>query len=260
MTGAQSQTPTPLPPGALAGAHILVVDDDRRIRSLLSRYLTSEGYLVSAAANAREAGERLRDLVFDLIVLDVMMPGENGADFASRLRASDEPLCSAPILMLTALSETAHRVAGLEAGVDDYLAKPFDPRELSLRIASILRRCQRPRPTSPMLARFGAYAFDPVSGDLMRGSDVVPLTARESAILRQLIEHRGNIVSRETLARRNAGLAINERSVDVEIGRLRRKIEDKPNAPRLLLTIRGQGYRLMIDPPRLGPADYRGSL
>lgn len=260
MTSPQPQTSSLRLSAEMAGAHILIVDDDRRIRNLLSKYLTSEGYLVSAAANAREAGERLRDLVFDLIVLDMMMPGESGVDFASRLRASDEPLRSAPILMLTALAETASRVAGLEAGVDDYLAKPFDPRELSLRIASILRRCQLPRPTSSIVARFGAYAFNPVSGELLQGSQPVPLTARETAILRQLVEYNGDIVSRETLARRSSGLAINERSVDVEIGRLRRKIEIDPCTPRLLITIRGQGYRLMLDPPRLGPADPRGSL
>lgn len=259
MTSTQASTSGPRLSADTAGAHILVVDDDKRIRSLLSKYLTGEGYLVSAAANAREAGERLRDLVFDLIVLDMMMPGETGVDFASRLRASDEPLRSAPILMLTALKETANRVAGLEAGVDDYLAKPFDPRELSLRIASILRRCQFPRPTSSIIARFGEYAFNPVNGDLLRGSQPVPLTSRESAILCRLVEHKGDIVSRETLAKRGLGLSINERSVDVEIGRLRRKIEIDPCTPRLLITIRGQGYRLMLDPPGLGPADPRGS-
>ena len=124
-------------------AHILVVDDDQRIRTLLSRYLMKEGYFVSAAADTREASVRMRDIAFDLIVLDVMMPGESGTAFAARLRKSAEPLRSAPILMLTALTETADRVEGLEAGVDDYLAKPFDPRELSLRIASILRRARR---------------------------------------------------------------------------------------------------------------------
>ena len=258
MTATQLQTGSRRTPSDMAGAHILVVDDDRRIRSLLSQYLGGEGYFVSAAANTLEARERLRDLVFDLIVLDMMMPGENGADFATKLRASDEPLRSAPILMLTALSETANRVAGLEAGVDDYLAKPFDPRELSLRIASILRRCRRQRPKSSTLARFGDFVFDPVSGNLLREGVPTPLTARESDILRRLVERRGDIVSRDMLAKRNAGLTINERSVDVEIGRLRRKIEADPNAPRLLLTIRGQGYRLMLDPPRFGPADSRG--
>ncbi len=260
MTFCQSNTsPFQTSPG-MAGAHILVVDDDRRIRSLLSKYLSGEGYLVSAAANAREAEERLQDLVFDLIVLDMMMPDESGADFASRLRASDEPLRCAPILMLTALSETANRVAGLEAGVDDYLAKPFDPRELSLRIASILRRCRQSRPTAPAKANFGAFSFDLVSGDLMSGGVPTPLTAREKDILRQLVEHGGDIVSRQTLAKRSAGQTICERSVDVEIARLRRKIESEPCAPRILLTIRGQGYRLLLDPPRLGPAPPRGSL
>ena len=242
----------------MARAHILIVDDDRRIRSLLSKYLGAEGYLVSAAANTHEAGERLRDFVFDLIVLDVMMPGETGAEFATRLRTGEEPLRSAPILMLTALSETANRVAGLEAGVDDYLAKPFDPRELSLRIASILRRCRQTRQPSPELAHFGDFTFDRMSGDLRRKGVPEPLTARESDMLRQLVEHKGEIVSREKLAKRSAGLTINERSVDVEIARLRRKIEGEPSAPRLLLTIRGQGYRLLIDSPRLGPADPRG--
>lgn len=258
MTASQSRTGALRSPEDMARAHILIVDDDRRIRSLLSKYLGGEGYLVSAAANTQEAGERLRDLVFDLIVLDIMMPGESGAEFATRLRASDEPLRSAPILMLTALSETANRVAGLEAGVDDYLAKPFDPRELSLRIASILRRCRQPHPVSPPLARFGEFAFDLISGDLLRGGVPTALTSRERDILRQLIEHRGEIVSRETLAKRSAGLTISERSVDVEIARLRRKIERDPCAPRLLLTIRGHGYRLVLDPPRLEPADPRG--
>jgi two-component system phosphate regulon response regulator OmpR len=225
---------------------------------LLSKYLGGEGYLVSAAANTQEASERLRDFVFDLIVLDAMMPGETGAEFATRLRAGDEPLRSAPILMLTALSETANRVAGLEAGVDDYLAKPFDPRELSLRIASILRRCRQPPQLSPELSRFGDFTFDWLSGELLRRGVPEPITAREKDILRRLVEHRGEIVSREKLAKRSAGLTINERSVDVEIARLRRKIEADPCAPRLLLTIRGQGYRLLLAPPRLGPVDSRG--
>lgn len=258
MTTGESPTIALRASSGMTGAHILIVDDDMRIRNLLSKYLRGEGYYVSAAANTREAGERLRDLVFDLIVLDMMMPGESGADFASRLRAGDEPLRSAPILMLTALAETANRVAGLEAGVDDYLAKPFDPRELSLRIASILRRCRQSRPISPVKARFGEFTFDLTSGDLLRSGVPAPLTARERDILRLLVEHKGEIVSRETLAKRGAALAICERSVDAEIARLRRKIESEPCAPRFLLTIRGHGYRLMLDSPRLEPADPRG--
>ncbi len=230
------------------GAHILVVDDDRRIRTLLSRYLMNEGYLVSAAANAQEASARMRDLAFDLIVLDVMMPGESGTAFAARLRNGAEPLRSAPILMLTALTETANRVEGLEAGVDDYLAKPFDPRELSLRIASILRRARRVEPAGPR--RFGDFVFDPARGELLRGGAPVRLTTRERDLLRALVEHEGAIVPRQTLAQRDPDRIASERSVDVEIARLRRKIETDPNAPRYLQTVRGHGYRLLVEPTR----------
>lgn len=228
------------------GAHILIVDDDRRIRALLARYLAAEGYLVSAAANAEEATGRLRDFAFDLIVLDVMMPGESGTQFAARLRQGPEPLRSAPILMLTALTETANRVEGLEAGVDDYLAKPFDPRELSLRIASILRRVRRPAPPDP-LVRFGAFAYDPARGELSRDGAPVRLTTRERDVLQTLVHHAGAIVSRETLAARASEQKAAERTVDVEIARLRRKIETDPNAPRHLQTVRGQGYRLLVE-------------
>ncbi|WP_424362353.1 response regulator [Methylocystis parvus] len=234
---------------ASKGAHILVVDDDRRIRALLSRYLMREGYLVSAAANAAEAAARLQDFTFDLIVLDVMMPGESGTQFAARLREGPEPLRSAPILMLTALHETANRVEGLEAGVDDYLAKPFDPRELSLRIASILRRSRRPEPIDP-LVRFGAFAYDPARSELTRAGDVVKLTSRERDLLQTLTEHAGAIVSRQTLSSRACEQKAAERTVDVEIARLRRKIEADPNAPRHLQTVRGQGYRLVVDASR----------
>lgn len=246
MTALHASTPNLQAPPILGSAHILVVDDDRRIRSLLSRYLTGEGYLVSAAANTREAGEQMRDLVFDLIVLDVMMPGESGAEFAARLRASDEPLRSAPILMLTALAETPHRVAGLEAGVDDYLAKPFDPRELSLRIASILRRARRLEPAVEPGVRFGAFLFDPERGELTRSGASVRLTSRERALLQKLADHAGAIVPRHALVSGSAA----ERTVDVEIARLRRKIETDPNTPRHLQTVRGQGYRLLVEPPR----------
>lgn len=234
---------------AAKGAHILVVDDDRRIRTLLSRYLVREGYFVSAAADTAEAAERMRDFVFDLIVLDVMMPGESGAQFAARLREGPEPLRSAPILMLTALTETANRVEGLEAGADDYLAKPFDPRELSLRIASILRRARRTE-RADALVRFGFFAFDPLRGELTKAGAPVRLTTRERDLLRTLVDHAGAIVPRQTLARRASDQNAAERSVDVEIARLRRKIESDPNAPRYLQTVRGQGYRLLSEPPR----------
>jgi two-component system phosphate regulon response regulator OmpR len=237
---------------AARGAHLLLVDDDRRIRALLTRYLVREGYLVSAAADAREASELLEDLAFDLIVLDVMMPGESGLQFAARLREGPEPLRSAPILMLTALHETPSRVAGLEAGVDDYLAKPFDPRELSLRIASILRRARRAAPDDAHV-RFGPFAYDPARGELLRGGAAVRLTTRERELLQILVDHAGAIVSRETLAARACEQKAAERTVDVEIARLRRKIESDPNAPRHLQTVRGQGYRLVVDASRARP-------
>jgi two-component system phosphate regulon response regulator OmpR len=234
------------------GLHILVVDDDKRIRTLLSRFLTNEGYRVSAAANAEEASLRMRDLSFDLIVLDVMMPGESGTQFAARLRMREEPLRSAPILMLTARNETKDRVEGLEAGVDDYLAKPFEPRELALRIASILRRTRPSKRPSAIIkmARFGDYSFDFDRGDLFRRGEYVRLTTREREILRTLVEAQGDIVSRERLARRSdadGDECVNERTVDVEIARLRRKIENDPGAPRHLQTLRGRGYRLLAE-------------
>jgi two-component system phosphate regulon response regulator OmpR len=247
MSGAATIASARAPASAITkGAHILVVDDDKRIRALLSRYLMREGYLVSAASDAREASERLRDFAFDLIVLDVMMPGESGTQFAARLREGPEPLRSAPILMLTARHETANRVEGLEAGVDDYLAKPFDPRELSLRIASILRRARRPEPVDP-LVRFGPFAFDPARGELTRAGEAVRLTTRERDLLQTFVEHAGAIVSRQTLSNRACEQKAAERTVDVEIARLRRKIEADPNAPRHLQTVRGQGYRLVVD-------------
>ncbi len=232
---------------AAQGAHILVVDDDQRIRTLLSRYLAREGYVVSAAANTQEASETLRDLDIDLIVLDVMMPGESGVQFAARLRESDEPLRSAPILMLTARAETSSRVEGLEAGVDDYLAKPFDPRELLLRIASILRRARRPE-ARDAAAHFGGFVFDPARGELTRDGARVALTAREGDLLRALAVRPGAVVSRHILAQRRAAQNASDRSVDVEIARLRRKIEENPNTPRYLQTVRGLGYRLRPDP------------
>lgn len=234
---------------AHTGAHILIVDDDRRIRALLSRYLAGEGYVVTAAANTQEARARLRDRAFDLIVLDVMMPGETGVNFAAALRASEEPLRSAPVLMLTALGEAAQRIEGLEAGVDDYLAKPFDPRELSLRIASILRRARRPEPPDSRIS-FGRFVYDPARRELLCDADAVHLTTRERELLCALAETPGAAVSRQQLAQRATPASASDRSVDVEIARLRRKIETDPNAPRYLQTVRGQGYRLLADPPR----------
>jgi two-component system phosphate regulon response regulator OmpR len=245
-----------------ARRHILVVDDDMRIRTLLTRYLAAEGYLVSAAADAAEASARLADLAFDLIVLDVMLPGETGVQFAQRLRREAEPLRSVPILMLTARGETRDRVEGLEAGVDDYLAKPFEPRELSLRIAGILRRTSRPaRPRGVKAVRFGAFLFDLEKGRLLEHDHNVHLTTREIEMLSDLAQDAGAIVSRRRLARRAVDGKVEfagERSVDVEIARLRRKIERDADGPRHLQTIRGRGYRLWVD-EMIGEDEENGS-
>jgi two-component system phosphate regulon response regulator OmpR len=236
---------TPVPPLADDAPHLLVVDDDRRIRALISRYLTGQGYRVTAAGAASEARARLRSLHFDLIILDVMMPGESGLEFAAWFREESD----VPILMLTARTETDDRVRGLEVGADDYLAKPFEPKELSLRIASILRRTAA-RVEVPVVltvpgVRFGAFSFNLERGELRQGDEIIRLTDRERFMLRLLANAVGEPVSRETLA--GEGGANNERTVDVQINRLRRKIETDPTNPMYLQTARGAGYRLMPD-------------
>ena len=227
-------------------AHLLVVDDDRRIRALLSRVLTNQGYRVTTAGDASEAMACLKSLAFDLIVLDVMMPGENGFDFASRLRRDASDLASVPILMLTARTEAQDRVTGFESGVDDYLGKPYEPRELALRIASILRRAQPRAAQGPVTqVRFGDFCFDLDRGELRQRDEVIRLTDREREMLRLLAEHAGETVPREALA--GSGVAGNERTVDVQVNRLRRKIERDPANPLHLQTARGAGYRLLVD-------------
>ena len=221
--------------------HLLVVDDDSRIRSLLTRYLAQAGYRVTAAADAAEARQRMASLSFDLVVLDVMMPGENGVEFCRSMRAAG---ATTPILMLTARTGADDRILGLEAGVDDYLPKPFEPRELELRIAAILRRATAPAPIAPAtVARFGPCEFLPTRGELRRGGEAVRITDRERDILRALVGANGAAVSRAALAGDDA----HERTIDVQVTRLRRKIEDDPANPLLLQTVRGAGYRLALD-------------
>jgi len=243
--GSSNGSPTLAAPADDA-AHLLIVDDDRRIRALLSRVLSEEGYRVTTAADAVEAMARLKSLSFDLIVLDVMMPGEDGFSFAARLRAGATELAQVPILMLTARSESEDRVRGLETGADDYLGKPCEPRELALRIASILRRAG-PRVIAgpPAFVRFGDFSFDLGRGELRQRDEVVRLTDREREMLRLLAEKAGETVAREALG--GSGIAANERTVDVQINRLRRKIERDPANPLHLQTARGAGYRLLVD-------------
>lgn len=225
--------------------HILVVDDDDRIRGLLNRFLTENGYRVTMADNAREARARMEGLVFDLIVLDVMMPGESGIDFARTVRSHS----AVPILMLTARAEIDDRLAGLQTGVDDYVTKPFDPRELLLRIHSILRRTAQVPPKRdeavPETVHFGPFSFHLARGELRRDDEHIRITEREREMLRVLATGLGETLQRELLAEN--GAAANERTIDVQINRLRRKIELDPGNPLYLQTVRGIGYKLVID-------------
>ena len=224
--------------------HILVVDDDRRLRDLLSRFLSERGYRVSVAASAAEARAKSESVVFDAMVLDVMMPGENGLDFIRRLRAGS----AIPVMMLTARADPSDRIKGLEYGADDYLAKPFEPRELVLRLGNMLKR-SGPAPAAqasgPEIVRFGPFAFRLDRGELRREADPVRITEREREIL-TILGHRGGAeVAREELS--GGGTGGNERAVDVQMNRLRRKIEADPANPVYLQTVRGVGYRLAVD-------------
>jgi two-component system, OmpR family, phosphate regulon response regulator OmpR len=222
--------------------HLLVVDDDRRIRDLLSRFLFAEGYRVTTAETAADARAKLEGLRFDLLILDVMMPGETGFDLARDLRASS----SVPIIMLTARDEAKSRIEGLSIGADDYVGKPFEPQELSLRIASILRRARPATAPAVESVCFGEFRFHIARGELRRGEEVIRLTDRERDMLRLLSATPGETVPRQALA--GNGGATGERAVDVQVNRLRRKIEADPANPLLVQTVRGIGYRLVTAP------------
>jgi two-component system phosphate regulon response regulator OmpR len=222
--------------------HLLVVDDDRRIRDLLSRFLTSEGYRVTTADTATDARAKLKGLSFDLLVLDVMMPGETGFELAKAIRGDS----NVPILMLTARDAAESRIRGLEIGADDYLSKPFEPRELSLRIANILKRAQPAAPSPAESVRFGPFVYHLARGELRKGEEIIRLTDRERDMLRVLAHSPGETVPRLSLA--GNGGSVSERAVDVQVNRLRRKIERDPGNPVYLQTVRGTGYRLVVDP------------
>jgi two-component system, OmpR family, phosphate regulon response regulator OmpR len=221
-------------------AHILIVDDDRRIRELLKTYLADNGYRVTVAANAGEARERFEGLAFDLVILDVMMPGEDGLSLAASLRGNRD---TTPILMLSALSETEDRIKGLATGSDDYLAKPFEPRELLLRMQNLLRRAG-PKPEPLREVQFGECTFNIARGELHRRGVAVRLTSREKELLRMLVQRSGQPMSRQDLAQ--PGNDESARSVDVQINRLRQKIEINPSDPMCLQTVRGAGYVLIL--------------
>lgn len=228
-------------------AHLLIVDDDERIRDLLKKFLMRNGFLVTAARDAAHARRVLSGLDFDMIVLDVMMPGEDGVSLTRTLRETH----STPILLLTARGETEHRIAGLEAGADDYLAKPFEPKELLLRINAILRRMPetQTQDTATKILNLGPIRYDVERGEMWQGEEPVRLTATESQLMKIFSAQLGEPISRAKLVEdlgRDKGQA-QERAVDVQITRLRRKIEQDPKQPRYLQTVRGAGYMLAPD-------------
>lgn len=220
--------------------HILVVDDDDRIRNLLKRFLQERGYRVSTAPNANKALSTLNSLAFDLLVLDVMMPGMDGFELTQAVRERGET----PILLLTARGDAEDRIKGLSLGADDYLPKPFEPEELVLRINAILRRA-KPAQAAIQHVSFGDWRFDIQRESLTRSGDAVRLTGGEAALLAALAASAGQTVSRLTLSERTGG---GERAVDVQVTRLRRKLETDPKEPLHLQTVRGEGYRLLADP------------
>lgn len=222
-------------------AHLLVVDDDTRIRALLNRYLTENGFRVTIASDGAEAQRKLAGLDFDLIIMDVMMPGESGIDVTRGLRA----VKNVPIIMLTALAESDNRIAGLEAGADDYLSKPFDPRELLLRVNNILRRNSGGDTLKIEQIMFGPYTFSLTRKELKKAAEVIRLTDREQEIMLLFARRAGDTIPRHELIGDDA--EVGERTIDVQINRLRRKIEDDPANPVWLQTVRGIGYRLSID-------------
>lgn len=224
-------------------AHLLVVDDDARLRNLLQRFLAEQGFRVSAAADAMAARQAMASMAFDLLVVDVMMPGESGLDLTESLRREGHDV---PILMLTAAGTPDNRIAGFERGADDYLAKPFDPRELALRIRTILRRAAPAQPTSlPMgPVQLGPHWFDPERGELRGQDGTQRLTGGEAALLTALARRAGEVLTREEIAAALGTPEAGERAIDVQVTRLRRKIEPDPREPRFLQTIRHRGYVL----------------
>ena len=229
------------------GAHLLIVDDDERIRTLLQKFLIRNGFLVSAARDAAHARRILAGLDFDLIVLDVMMPGEDGISLTKEVRRNSDT----PILLLTAKGETEDRILGLEAGADDYLAKPFEPKELLLRLNAILRRVPVQEEVAPLpkVMHLGQVYYDVDRGEMWQGEARVRLTATESQLMRIFSSTPGVPFSRSKLVEqlgRDGGQA-QERAVDVQITRLRRKIETDPKQPRYLQTVRGAGYMLVLE-------------
>jgi two-component system phosphate regulon response regulator OmpR len=234
----------PLDLVSLAQPHVLVVDDDKRLRELLGRYLADQGFRVTTAVSATEARGKLSSFTFDLLVLDIMMPGETGLQLTEYLRQEN----NVPILLLTAMSESEDRIKGLSVGADDYLAKPFEPRELVLRIQAILKRARQApaKKEPPRLIKFGGFVFDLERRRLTRHGASVYLTESETDLLAQLAGRLGDPVTREELSDMGSDIGAS-RVIDIQMTRLRKKIEDDPKFPRYLQTVRGRGYVLQPD-------------
>lgn len=225
--------------------HILLVDDDERLRTLLRKFLIDNDFFVSTARDAQQARELIDLFVFDLMILDVMMPEEDGFSLAAFIRSGPVRLKDTPLLFLTAMGEVEHRILGLTHGADDYLSKPFDPQELLLRIKAILKRSQAFANTTKL--SMGKTHYDLKTNRLIRDGVSVSLTTVESSLLKVFARHRGKPLDREDLVTEYEG-ELNPRTIDVQITRLRRKIEENPKTPRYLQTIRGKGYILIPDP------------
>lgn len=216
---------------------ILVIDDDTRLRSLLAEYLNSEGYSVNTVKDAKEGKVEIEKASYDLLIVDMMMPGKNGLEFTKELRENSNQ----PVLMLTAMGEVGDRIKGFESGVDDYLAKPFEPRELVLRIESILKRAV-PGPEKSNIVKFGDYVFNTETGDLQKDGEFIMLTSRELKLLEIFANKLDQPISRNDIAKQLLG--ISERSVDVQVTRLRKKIEPDPKNPFYIQSAWGSGYIL----------------
>ncbi len=225
-----------------AWPHVLIVDDDARIRDLLERYLSENGFVVAAAGDAAEAADVLERFVFDVLVVDVMMPGQTGVEFTEELKKKS----NVPVLLLTALGEGADRIKGLESGADDYLTKPFEPRELVLRLHAILRRTAAPSHAVLSAFKIGRWLYEPGYGALKSEKESVSLTTAEVTLIEALAAYKGQAADRDMLAKQ-CGVDPSGRTIDVQVTRLRKKIEDDSRNPRYLRTVRGKGYVLNIE-------------
>lgn len=229
-----------------AKTHILAVDDDDRLRELLRRYLAEQGFIVTTATGADDAEVKLASLSYDIMVLDIMMPGRTGLELLMQLRQDQrQHIRTLPVLLLTARSEAEDRIAGFETGADDYLPKPFEPRELLLRINAIMKRVPKPATKMPEL-KFGRWCYIAERDELRSGDESVRLTDMEAGLMRILAAEPGRVVSREQLAS-STKTTVNDRTIDVQVTRLRRKLEDDGKNPRYLVTVRGEGYMLLPD-------------